>query len=90
MYNHLASGNEAFYEMINDTPGRVGPPLERPPESIRDFFLTWLERDGYPFWSWWSHIRGWWEIRHLPNLLLVHFANLKADMPRESAGLRRS
>jgi aryl sulfotransferase len=83
MYHHLASGNEAFYQMINDTPGRVGPPLERPPESIREFFLTWLDRDGYPLLSWWPHVRGWWEIRHLPNLLLVHYANLKADMPGE-------
>ena len=23
--------------------------------------------------------RSWWAIRHLPNLLLVHFADLKAD-----------
>jgi aryl sulfotransferase len=82
LHNHLASGNEAFYQMINDTPGRVGPPLERPPESVRDFFLKWIEQ-GEPLGSWWSHARSWWEIRHLPNLLMVHYANLKADTPRE-------
>lgn len=31
----------------------------------------------------WSHVRGWWDIRELPNLLLVHFNDLKADLPRE-------
>jgi aryl sulfotransferase len=83
MYNHHTSGNDAFYQMINDSPGRVGPPLERPSESIRDYFLEWLDRDGHPFWPWWSHVRSWWQIRNLPNLLLVHYANLKADMPGE-------
>jgi hypothetical protein len=28
-------------------------------------------------------VRTWWEFRHLPNVLFVHFANLKRDMPRE-------
>jgi aryl sulfotransferase len=26
-------------------------------------------------------VRTWWEIRDLPNVLFVHFANLKRDMP---------
>jgi aryl sulfotransferase len=59
----------------------VGPPLPRPPASIRQYFNEWLEWDGYPFWSFWENIRTWWEIRHLPNVLLLHFSELKADMP---------
>jgi aryl sulfotransferase len=83
LYNHHAAGNAAWYAMLNDTPGRVGPPIEPPPASVRDYFLTWLERDGHPMWPYWDHIRGWWQIRHLPNLLLVHFADLKADLDTE-------
>jgi aryl sulfotransferase len=83
LYNHHSSGNDAFYQMINDSPGRVGPPLERPQGSVREYFLKWLEADGHPFWSYWSHVRSWWQIRTLPNLLLLHYANLKADMPGE-------
>jgi aryl sulfotransferase len=26
-------------------------------------------------------VRSWWEARDLPNVLFVHFANLKRDMP---------
>ena len=26
-------------------------------------------------------MRGWWQARHLPNVLLVHFNDLKADLP---------
>ena len=48
---------------------------------IRQYFLDWLERDGHPFWPFWENIRSWWEIRHLPNVLMLHFAELKADMP---------
>lgn len=85
MHNHWFNGNATIYAAINDTPGRVGPPFERPPASARDYFLTWLERDGYPFTSanLWDNVRSWWAIRDLPNLLLLHFEDLKADMPRE-------
>jgi aryl sulfotransferase len=79
LHNHLYYGTDEFYRLINDTPGRVGPALERPPADIRRFFLDWLERDGYPLWSFWENIRTWWNIRHLPNVMLLHFADLKAD-----------
>jgi aryl sulfotransferase len=82
-HHHHTSGNDTFYRVLNDSPGRAGPPLDRPNQSVRDYFLTWLTQDGYPFWPWWSHVRSWWTIRNLPNLLLVHYANLKADMPNE-------
>ncbi len=81
LYNHHASANDLWYQLINDTPGRVGPPVPRPPDSIRHYFLDWLDRDGYPFWPFWENILTWWAIQELPNLLLLHFAELKADLP---------
>lgn len=80
MYNHHANANALWYEMLNDTPGRVGPPIMPPPADIRVYFREWLEQDGHPFWPYWENIRGWWEIRDLPNVKLVHFAELKRDM----------
>ena len=70
-----------WYAALNDTPGRVGPPIEPPPGDIRQYWRDWMERDGYPFWPFWENVRTWWEIRDLPNVLFVHFANLKRDMP---------
>jgi aryl sulfotransferase len=81
MYNHHSNFVPLTYDILNNALGRVGPPLEPPPASIRDYFNEWLTRDGYPFWSFWENIRSWWEIRHLPNVMLLHFAELKADMP---------
>ncbi len=83
LYNHHVNANALWYEALNDTPGRVGPPIEPPPESIMQYFRDWLDEDGYPFWSFWQNIRTWWNVRNLPNVLLVHFANLKSDMPSE-------
>jgi aryl sulfotransferase len=83
LYNHHSNANQLWYEALNETPGLVGPPVEPPPDSIQQYFHDWLERDGFPFWSFWENIKSWWEIRTLPNVLLIHFANLKADMPGE-------
>ena len=85
-YNHHAHANGKWYAALNDTPGRVGPPIEHPPEDIRQYWHDWLDKDGHPFWPFWENIRTWWNIRHLPNVLLVHFTDLKRDMP---GGMRR-
>lgn len=83
LYNHHASANDFWYEALNDTPGRVGPPIGRPPASVHDYFLEWLDRDGFPFWSMWENVRSWWAIRTLPNVYFTHFELLKTDMAGE-------
>lgn len=81
LYNHHANGNELLYDALNNTPNRVGPPLGKPPDSIVQYFRDWLMHDGYPFWSYWENILTWWQIRHFPNVMLLHYADLKQDMP---------
>ena len=83
MYNHHINANDAWYEALNDTPGRVGPPIDKPPASVTQYYHDWLDRDGHPWWPFWENIRSWWEIRHLPNVMFVHFAKLKRDMAGE-------
>ena len=58
MYNHHANANALWYRLLNDTPGRVGPPIEKPPGSIRQYFLEWMDRDGHPFWPFWENVAG--------------------------------
>ena len=82
-HHHHSQGNALWYELLNDTPGRVGPPIDKPDPDVRRYFRTWLEQDGYPIWSFWENIATWWAARHLPNVKLVHFANLKADLEGE-------
>jgi aryl sulfotransferase len=81
MHNHHFNANALWYQALNDTPGRVGPPIGPATEDVAAYFREWLGRDGHPFWPFWENVRSWWEIRALPNLLVVHFAELKADTP---------
>jgi aryl sulfotransferase len=83
LYNHHANANALWYQMLNETPGLVGPPIDKPDPDIRRYFRTWLERDGHPFWSFWENVESWWKIRHLPNVRLVHFQRLKQDLEGE-------
>jgi aryl sulfotransferase len=56
------------------------PMLEADPD-VRVFYHRFLEDGGVPDTPFWSHMQGWWDIRHLPNLLTLHYADLIADMP---------
>ena len=80
-YNHHSKHNELFYQEINGVGSPGIEPAKPPQHEIHEYFQVWLENDGYPLWRFWHNIRTWWEIRHLPNLMLLHFSALKADMP---------
>lgn len=80
LHNHHLNANEAWYDALNNTPGRVGPPIGPPAATTLEYFENWLDNDGAPFWSFWENVRSWWDIRKLPNVHLVHFGDLKADM----------
>ncbi len=80
LYNHHSSANEKWYGALNETPGLVGPKIEKPVDSVVQYFKEWLDKDGFPFWSQWDNVSSWWAIKDLPNVHFVHFANLKQDM----------
>ncbi|KAF4497615.1 N-hydroxyarylamine sulfotransferase, partial [Fusarium agapanthi] len=74
----------AFFENT----GYEGQLPVRPSENPKDIFDELVKNDmpntlGWPFWS---HIRGWWEHRDQPNVLLVYFNDLKADL---EGGIKR-
>ena len=83
LYNHHVNANETWYDALNNTPGRVGPPIEKPPESITQYYHDWLDRDGHPWLPFGESVRSWWAIKDLPNVYFLHFASLKNDMPGE-------
>jgi aryl sulfotransferase len=83
MYNHIAGFTKEAHEMINSTPGRSDPPLGPLPDDVVQFFRGWLRPVDQPVQRFWPHNQGWWNAWHLPNVLLVHFNNLKTDLPAE-------
>jgi aryl sulfotransferase len=87
LYNHHSNFKDMAYELFNNTPGLVGEPLPRADPDIVQYFQTWLARDGYPFWSLWENISTWWALRDQPNVKLLHFNQLKANLPGEMRAL---
>lgn len=82
--------------LTNAVPGRVGDELKPCPEDIHEVWHEWMtracypwEQDGYPGGSVLHHMQTWWDYRHLPNILLVHFADLLADLEGEIRRIAR-
>ena len=89
-WNHYSSYTREFIAEMNDTPGRVGPPLRPCPDDIHALWNMWInkgwfewETEGYPHWSNLHHVQTWWHDREQPNILFVHFNDLLADLEGE-------
>jgi aryl sulfotransferase len=94
LLNHWGSHTPLAYEMLNDTPGRVGPEFPHFSGDMHALWRQWITRgwfpweaDGYPYWSLLHHAKTWWEFRHLPNVGLVHYSDLRADLAGQMRGL---
>jgi aryl sulfotransferase len=68
----------------------IGRPYPRFPADPADYFHRWLaegavpgDADGSPLMSFFGFERSWRAERHRPNVLLVHYADLKADLAGE-------
>jgi aryl sulfotransferase len=80
LHNHFSHLTPEMFDLFNNLPGRVGPELPPCDPDIRRFYSHWVANDGAPYWSFWENIRTWWEARHVPNIKLIHFNALKADL----------
>ena len=87
MRNHLKNFNpeaDALFAREMRASGERPPPL---PEDINEFFQYWLthgsfpwESDGAPYWSVLRHGASFWMHRREPNIILVHYNELKTDL----------
>jgi aryl sulfotransferase len=86
LHHHMFNATPMFYQLINETPGRVGRALHRPDADPRRYFLDVLKDEDdesvvpLPIWK---TIRGWYGVRELPNVLIVHYNDLKTDLRGE-------
>jgi len=87
LLNHWGNYTPAFYQMLNNAPGRVGDPMPQYVDDIPARWRDWITRgwfdwesDGYPYWSHLHHCASWWAHRELPNIHFVHYADLLADL----------
>ena len=68
----------------------IGRPYPRPPDDPARYFHRWLTRgevpchdDGSPTVSFFRFEQSWFDARQHPNVLLVHYNDLKADLGGE-------
>ena len=90
MYNHHANANQTLVRGA-ERHARPRRPADRAAAGRHPPVLARLAASAtaIPFWPFWENVRSWWEIRDLPNVMLVHFADLKRDMPGRDAADRR-
>lgn len=86
LWNHYCNYTDDAFARYNGTPGRVGEELPRPPASLEAFWRNWCTRgwfdwegDGWPFWSHLGVTQSWWDSRHMPNILMMHYGDMKRD-----------
>ncbi|UJR11409.1 hypothetical protein I4U23_015589 [Adineta vaga] len=51
------------------------------PNSVNELFESNIVAQSET--SFFTYIKSWWNMRHLPNILLVHYYQLKKDLPNE-------
>ncbi len=79
MHNHHINFTPEIMQEFHASPAREGPPLKEANPDPRAYFLEWLEDRGFPVWSLWENVRTWRAARHLPNVKVLHFNDLKTD-----------
>lgn len=84
-YNHWAKASEFYENVLKQVPGAIGESIGRidPKWTGKTIFNDMAdpnsEGENMGMWSYWHHIATWWQYRHLPNIKLMHYANLKKD-----------
>ncbi|MBQ73556.1 MAG: sulfotransferase [Gammaproteobacteria bacterium] len=86
MVNHYSNYTDLSYAVLEqDNPGL---PFPRYDGDIKAFWKNWItrgwfewEQEGYPMWANMQHTQSYWEYRHLPNFLFLHYADMRADLP---------
>jgi aryl sulfotransferase len=95
-HNHCRSYTDQMIDRLNKA-GLEDETIARPhpdiPVDPREFFHQWITKgvapghqEGSPDISFFHFEKSWWEARSRPNVLLVHYNDLKSDL---SAEMRR-
>ena len=89
LWSHYSAYTDLAYELFNDLE-RPGAEFPRCPSEPRDLWPRWIgerwfdwENDGWPFCSHNHHLSTWWNWRHLPNVHVMHFADMLANTEGE-------
>ena len=77
-----AVGNDDLPELMAD--------FKPPPPDVEARFWTWVETTDDPMGGLQGtvhHLKTFWDVREKPNVIMLHYSDLKADLAGEMAGL---
>lgn len=94
LLNHWGNHTPEFYGLINGVIGRQGDEFPVFSGDIKQIWRDWISKSwfdweigGYPYWSHLSYALTFWRYRHLPNIRMVHYNDLLADLDGEMRGI---
>jgi aryl sulfotransferase len=77
--NHVEHFQDPLREALNAAAPDGVPHLPAWDGDVHGFYERWLAEDDFIF----RHVATYWAERHRPNLLMVHYNDLKADLAGE-------
>lgn len=84
-HNHYHNMSDTLINAFLNASGNSRAPDPRPGPDVHEFYQTWIAGEydigGGKSPDFFDHVRGWWEARGTPNILLVHYSDLVADLP---------
>ncbi|HLK23567.1 MAG TPA: sulfotransferase domain-containing protein [Caulobacteraceae bacterium] len=90
-HNHLIGFKPemwANFGAVNRADPKFGDDPPRPAEDLAEYFRDWLVDGGAygdPGASYWDMERSYWAARREPQMLLVHYSDMKSDLAGEIA-----
>lgn len=86
LWNHHTNYSDEMKRILSEFDDELGRAFPFEQGDLRTWWRIWTTRpwfdwetEGYPYASPFNHAQSWWDYRHLPNILLVHFAKLLSD-----------
>jgi aryl sulfotransferase len=90
IWNHHSGYSDQIKAISKDRAASFSRDFPLDIADIHELWRMWIakswfewESSGYPYWSHLHHMQSWWDFRHLPNILLVHYADLLEDPERQ-------
>ncbi|HTQ14067.1 MAG TPA: sulfotransferase domain-containing protein [Rhizomicrobium sp.] len=92
-YSDFSVQTQSAAGMADET---IARPLPRPAASPHEYFATWMKEgpenllvDDSPATRFFDMEKSWWKARRQPNVLMVHYNDLKTDLEGEMRRIAR-
>jgi aryl sulfotransferase len=86
IWNHHAGYSDQSKAIFQQRAAALGAEFPVEFQDLHEMWRAWIDKgsfewesSGFPYWSHLHHAQTWWDFRHVPNILLVHYTDLLKD-----------